>query len=184
MENLTSLVCYADPHPSTPHPAQHTFPALLQRIPGDHMVLLDGGCEYHGYCSDVSRTWPTSSKYRWGSVMAVASSAAPCPVHPLATASSSKTNPLPLPAPVCQACCVSCAVTLACACAVARSGRCTRRCWGCTAPAWVPVSLDPRCASCMTSRCACWQRRCSRSEPVLSCRLACILSNDLPACIC
>lgn len=35
----------------------------MQHVPGSDMLLLDGGCEFHGYCSDVTRTWPVGGKY-------------------------------------------------------------------------------------------------------------------------
>jgi len=35
----------------------------LQHVPGTDLLLLDGGCEFHGYCSDVTRTWPVGGQY-------------------------------------------------------------------------------------------------------------------------
>lgn len=37
------------------------LPPLCLHQDGE-MVLLDGGCEYFGYVSDITRTWPINGK--------------------------------------------------------------------------------------------------------------------------
>lgn len=40
--------------------ADQIFPTLVRQ--DGEMVLLDGGCEYFGYVSDITRTWPVNGK--------------------------------------------------------------------------------------------------------------------------
>ena len=35
-----------------------------QLIADGDMVLMDAGCECHGYTSDITRTWPINGKFR------------------------------------------------------------------------------------------------------------------------
>ncbi|XP_073993281.1 xaa-Pro aminopeptidase 3 isoform X2 [Rhodnius prolixus] len=34
-----------------------------QQIKKEDLILMDAGCELHGYCSDITRTWPASGSF-------------------------------------------------------------------------------------------------------------------------
>lgn len=34
-----------------------------QRLQNGDLILMDAGCEYHGYCGDITRTWPANGKF-------------------------------------------------------------------------------------------------------------------------
>lgn len=35
----------------------------MQMLMDGHLLLMDAGCERHGYASDVTRTWPVGRRY-------------------------------------------------------------------------------------------------------------------------
>ena len=39
------------------------FYCLIASIREGELVLMDAGSEYHGYASDVTRTWPVGGKF-------------------------------------------------------------------------------------------------------------------------
>ena len=35
----------------------------MQAVQAGELLLMDAGCERHGYASDVTRTWPVSGRF-------------------------------------------------------------------------------------------------------------------------
>lgn len=36
---------------------------MCVQVHGGQILLMDAGCEYFGYASDVTRTWPVDGRY-------------------------------------------------------------------------------------------------------------------------
>lgn len=39
------------------------LPPSTSQVHGDQLLLMDAGCEFHGYASDVTRTWPVGGRF-------------------------------------------------------------------------------------------------------------------------
>lgn len=50
------LQCWVSVVPLKPY-------SCMQRVQAGELLLMDAGCELHGYSSDVTRTWPVSGTF-------------------------------------------------------------------------------------------------------------------------